>query len=641
MNTLTVEQRDYQTEAPVIIVESLKENKRALIVMATGLGKTITCGLTLEEYFNGTPSFRALYLCDRSLSLDQAEKEFFEKLNIKAKPARFYGPDKAKGSHDRSIVFASFQKLGSALEWYKQFDRNHFDLVIVDEAHHAFAPTYHSIINYFKSDSCPLLGMTATPYRFDQKDIEKLFGPPVVSIGLEEGIVMGWLAELEYLILSDDLDDEKLKKIIDSELKGRKNKPTITSLNSTLFIRKRDDEIVRHVKYHTQQGKKTLIFCQSIAQADQFTYLLGPAAREFHSQKGHKHNEEALREFKGGPIKYLLTVDKLNEAFDMPEVEVVVFLRSTESRRIFFQQLGRGLRKTQTKRKVLVLDFVSNCERLMYLATLANNIKVASDKKFAKLIGKDSEYLKRNAEPGSEFEIFFKSSDQQLSPPTNVYEPSNIMRPRPKNEPIYFTIEGTGFSFTFTEKVIEIMKLMKMIKEGFYPTWQEASAVAISAGIRGRDDYRKQYEDLDIRLPSNPETTYKDFPGWAIFLQTNRKSKESPRSRDGFYQTWQEARVAIRKLKINSWREYVADYIKDEKLPSNPARVYSDFPGWLEYLGTHPYDTWQDVVVAAKQLGIKGGDEYRKRYSEDPRLRAHVPQLYPGFPGWKTIFAKK
>jgi len=92
-----LEQRDYQTDIPAKVAEKLRQTMRALIVMATGLGKTITCGLTVQEYFKHVNSFRVLYLCDRTIALDQAEKEFLEKLEIKVKPARFYASNQARG----------------------------------------------------------------------------------------------------------------------------------------------------------------------------------------------------------------------------------------------------------------------------------------------------------------------------------------------------------------------------------------------------------------------------------------------------------------------------------------------------------------------------------------------------------------
>lgn len=649
---LQIEKRDYQTQAPFIIVKALKETLRALIVMATGLGKTITCGLFLKEYFKGKNSFRVLYICDRNLGLDQAEEEFFEKLNIKAKPSRFYGDSEARGiKGGKQIVFASFQKLASAKEWYKQFPQNHFDMIIVDEAHHAFAPTYYSVIKYFNHDKCPIVGMTATPYRADQKDIKNLFGPPVIDISLEEGIVMGWLANLKYLIMSDDLDNEKLQKMIDAELSHKRKKPSIHSLNQTLFIRKRDSEIVKQIKLHTQGGKKTLIFCQSIAQAEWFTELLGVSSREYHSGKNSKLNAKVLAEFKDGGVKYLLTVDKLNEAFDMPEVEVVVFLRATDSKRIFFQQLGRGLRKTQTKREVLVLDFVANIERLMYLATFAEEVKVISDKVVAGnyLEGKMKNFESDTSLKGGLDRIISSEQGVPISMAPNqlkvVEQPSqrsdtNLTLPPHFSMPekLFYTIEGLGFSFNFNHRIIEAMKLLKVIHEGFYPTWQEASNAAIKLGIKTFANYwhRKFYRN-DLRLPSDPKSTYKNFPGWDIFL-TGQNYVE-------FYSTWQEASTTAKKLGARNSTDYLKEiYKKDPRLPSDPTTTYKNFPGWKKFFGKREkvfYSTWQEASRVVRNLGFKTSKEYRKKYKIDTSLPAMPNDFYKDFPGWSVFLKSK
>lgn len=621
-----LEQREYQTKAPEVIVQKLRQTMRALIVMATGLGKTITCGLTIQEYFKNVTSFRILYLCDRNLALSQAEKEFLEKLDMKVKPARFYAGSEVSGSKDeKTIVFASFQKMSSAREWYKQFPHDHFDLIIVDEAHHAFAQTYYAIIRYFLIDPCPIIGMTATPYRADQKDIKHLFGPPVVEISLEEGIAMGWLADLEYQILSDDLDEEKLEKIIDKELGDKRGRrPGLRSLNSTLFVRKRDAEIAKQIKFYSPQGRKTLIFCQSIAQANHFCPFLGAAAMVFHSRKNKNENEKTLREFREGPVKYLLVVDKLNEAFDMPEVEVVVFLRSTDSKRIFFQQLGRGLRKTRTKRRVVILDFVANCERLIHLATLASNIKSFSEKRL----------LEENLETN----IFFSGVAQEEQTEFDVFLGKTQPARKVIDNPV-FTIEGNGFNFVFTHKIMEMMYLLKVIRGEFYPTWQEASVAAISLGIKSRRDYKENYAK-DRLLPSEPEVRYEDFPGYPKFLGTKKT----------YYPTWQEASVAAKNLNIQNQDQYVNDrrYRLDPRLVGWPVRYYPNFPGWAIFFGKkskpnrrNTYSKWQEAASAAISIGITSHPTYRKLYKNDPYLPSRPETKYKNFPGWKKFFSKK
>lgn len=481
-----LEERGYQIKSVAPAVAALQTTLKALIVMATGLGKTVVCGMAINEYFKHKSSFRILYLCDKSIGLSQSEQEFLGKMQMQIEAARMYGDHHAKVSRrGKTITFASFQKLNSAREWYKQFSQNHFDLIVVDEAHYAFAPTYYEVIKYFANNGkTPLLGMTATPYRSDQKDIRQLFGEPVVNIPLEDGIAMGALADFTYSINADDLDESKLDSIIKRELKGQRRRPTIKSLNTTLFIKKRDQEIVKQIKYETRNGEKTLIFCKSIAQANRFAELLGPKAKPYHSKIDKKANAAVLKDFKTGNTKYLLTVDKLNEAFDMPEVEVIVFLRSTSSRRIFMQQLGRGLRKNREKKVVKILDFAGNCERLVMLATLVDNMKKAQER-FGAAMDSPTVLKKRRAT-------------------------STIQR--------VYDLKGEHCNFVFTHKVVKMLELLRVIRDGFYKTWQEASLAAISLGFKTGEAYKLGYRS-DLRLHSNPEKFYRDFPGWDKFLE--------------------------------------------------------------------------------------------------------------------------
>lgn len=172
----------------------------------------------------------------------------------------------------------------------------------------------------------------------------------------------------------------------------------------------------------------------------------------------------------------------------------------------------------------------------------------------------------------------------------------------------------------------------------FYPTWQEASAMAASLGILSSYDYHKKAKILDNRLPSNPNVYYKDFPGWDVF---SSKIDGERASKGNKYLTWQEASKAAIALGMDSSTSY--DYRLDNRLPSCPNQYYSDFPGWKIFLGIvliEKYSTWQEASVSAINMYIYGPKNYKIKYDRDPRLPKHPDYFYKDFPGWKEFLGK-
>lgn len=172
---------------------------------------------------------------------------------------------------------------------------------------------------------------------------------------------------------------------------------------------------------------------------------------------------------------------------------------------------------------------------------------------------------------------------------------------------------------------------------GFYATWQEASKVAIEAGIKGAEDYKKRYKTLNPRLPSNPRGVYQDFPGWKVFLDKS------------FYSTWQEASKIAIEAGIRSGRKYKERYkTLDFHLPSCPDRIYSDFPGWIVFLGKDKkrekedfYLTWQEASKVVIKAGVEGRSDYKECYkSIDSKLPFYPSIFYSDFPGWKIFLAR-
>ncbi len=363
----------HQRQAQLAITVARESGKHAgLMVMATGLGKNLTAALEYEKFRRSMlrrgKRSRLLFLAHQSHMLDQARETYEMRLGRRISCGMFNDVFKETKA---DAVFATFQSMDKVLFGKKgkkrrPFGRHGFDYVIIDESHHSHAHTYRRVIRYFKPRFT--LAMTATPDRADLQDIRDLYGPEVYSLPLEEGLARGLLAPVDYRLVTDGL--HKLS-ILDTPI-GRLS---VKRLNKTLFIPRRDAEIAKIILQHArrQPDARMMIFCPSIKYCTRLERHL-PNAVAIHSRLTDKEQADRQAKFRTGDYTTVLTVDKFNEGIDIPEANIIVFLRSTASRRIFLQQLGRGLRKLRGKRNVLVLDFAANCERLQMVNTLWRSV---------------------------------------------------------------------------------------------------------------------------------------------------------------------------------------------------------------------------------------------------------------------------
>ncbi|HLD26241.1 MAG TPA: integrase repeat-containing protein [Candidatus Andersenbacteria bacterium] len=172
-----------------------------------------------------------------------------------------------------------------------------------------------------------------------------------------------------------------------------------------------------------------------------------------------------------------------------------------------------------------------------------------------------------------------------------------------------------------------------------FATWQEASAVVVAAGVTGAKEYYERHQEIDARLPSNPDRSYGDFPGWYTFLAKQQK-----------YSTWQEASLVAIAAGVSGMRDYYDRcHAIDPRLPFAPYQKYPDFPGWYIFLGKDKptlsrkrYATWQEASAVAVASGVSTRKEYVKRYRDiDLQLPGSPDSYYPDFPGWRIFLGKK
>lgn|GEM_PF-871801 len=362
-----IEIREEQAECLDAIQEARTAGRdRALVQMATGLGKTMVVAADVKRFLADKPGARVLFLCHQNDILQQAQESFSNIIGDQHSYGAFTG--EAKDYHEVTCLFASFQAMR---EWREAFMPDEFDYIVVDESHHAKAATYEPTLNYFKPEF--MLGVTATPDRHDLRDIREIFGPEIYKLSLEEAIARNLLTSVDYHVITDDIAD--LRVLRDSY--GRRY--SYSELDREIFVPKRTEEIIRIIKERSEvlNNPKRIIFCKSIEQANEYAVHFD-GAFALHSRIPKNEQDQLIHHFKNDIIQTLLVVDMFNEGIDIPEANQIVFLRSTESKTVFLQQLGRGLRKHPGKDKVQVLDFVANCDRLAMLKEFWEEIETAA-----------------------------------------------------------------------------------------------------------------------------------------------------------------------------------------------------------------------------------------------------------------------
>jgi len=368
------ESREYQLQAWDALWQAREAGSdRGLVHLATGLGKTSVAVFDYAKFradrlANGERA-RGLFVVHQTNILQQANERFAQVLpDIKRTKS-------VGGRIDPSadVTFATFQSLTRNAS---SMPVDAFDYIIYDEAHHIEAKSYKKVVEHFQPTF--QLGLTATPERMDDKRITDHFGEAVYSKSLPEALAEGYLASVKYT----PIYDEAVIELIDSGFSPEK----LARLRQLLEVEPRNEEIVSKILEAQQairdkEGKdivKTIIFCADIEHANDIANLVGGTS--YHSAKDGATKDNILNRFRGNGLETITVRDMFNEGVDIPDARLVVFLRTTQSKTIYEQQLGRGLRKSGNKINVDVLDFVANIERLDMVYTLATDVEEAKDK---------------------------------------------------------------------------------------------------------------------------------------------------------------------------------------------------------------------------------------------------------------------
>lgn len=338
----TIIPREAQKEALEALENVIEEGyDKAMVVMATGLGKTYLAAFFAEKFQ------KVLFIAHRMEILRQAKRSFQRVLRHRTH-GLFAGGIKEKKA---DCLFASNLTLFMEQNLL-QFSPNEFDLIIVDEFHHAAAKTYERILEYFRPQF--LLGITATPYRMDGKDVFAICeGNVAYQIHFIEAIQRQWLCPFHYYGVYDEIDYAKIQWL------GNRYD------EEQLLLAQLKEDIAEKIFHAWQKHKqtRTLAFCSSIKQAEflaNFFQEKGIRAASAHSQGGEFTREEVIKRLEEKKLDIVFTVDLFNEGVDIPSLDTLLFVRPTESLTIFTQQIGRGLRLHDEKEYCVIIDLIGN-----------------------------------------------------------------------------------------------------------------------------------------------------------------------------------------------------------------------------------------------------------------------------------------
>ncbi|WP_205162253.1 DUF3427 domain-containing protein [Arthrobacter roseus] len=337
--------------------ERIKGFNRNLVVAATGTGKTVIAALDYKRLAESAGrDLKLLFVAHRQEILKQSMRTYRDVMQDGAFGELYVGEHKPQ---QWKHLFASVQSLaGLGVE---QFEPGYFDIVVIDEFHHAMAPTYRQVLDHFQPQQ--FLGLTATPERGDGVDVAKQFfdGRTASELRLWDALEADLLVPFHYFGVSDDVDLSQLEW-------NRGNYDTAQLDRLYTGNDARASKVIRELrdKVTSTQHMRALGFCVSVQHAHYMAEVFNRAGIASVAIDGSTNDDEratALARLRDGQINCIFTVDLFNEGLDLPQVDTVLMLRPTQSATIFLQQLGRGLRRAEGKSVLTVMDFIGQQRR--------------------------------------------------------------------------------------------------------------------------------------------------------------------------------------------------------------------------------------------------------------------------------------
>lgn len=511
------EPRGAQIEALYSLEKSREEGfDKGLVVAATGIGKTYLSAFDSAKYN------KILFVAHREEIIKQAAQSF-KNVRNSDDIGFFYSNQK---DTKNSFIFALVQTLGK--EQYlneEYFSKDYFDYIIVDEFHHAVSSNYKKIIDYFTPKF--LLGLTATPERLDSKDVFALCDYNMVyEVRLKDAINKGWLVPFRYYGIYDETVNYE-------DIDYKNGKYDDKQLEEALMLNKRGEVILNH--YLKYNSKRAIGFCTSRHHAEYMAKVFNenniPSAAVYSGEKGEYSEERniALSKLTSGELKVIFSVDMFNEGLDVPAIDMVMFLRPTQSPTIFLQQLGRGLRKFKDKKYLNVLDFIGNYKKANLVPFLLSGKEYSASE------------CKKNKQGDYEFpeecivdfdfkiiDIFKKQAEREMKVKDKVKEQfeivSQMLGYRPSRVELFTYMDDEVYQNIRSKAMNPFSNYLEYIKENDKLTYDEE----ILYNSRGREfinmiettsmskTYKMPvllafYNDGDIKMEILEDDIYKSF----------------------------------------------------------------------------------------------------------------------------------
>jgi superfamily II DNA or RNA helicase/SOS-response transcriptional repressor LexA len=376
---LEITPNSMQIEALENLKNVRKENNKALIISATGTGKTYLAAFDAKAF---NPK-KLLFVVHR-LNIAKKAMRTFQSVFGKTKTMGLYSGNQRK--LDKDFVFSTVQTISKS-NHLGLFDKDFFDYIIIDESHRSGADSYIRLIEYFNPSF--LLGMTATPDRTDDKDIYSLYDHNIAyEIRLNKAMEENMLIPFHYYGVTDlSVNNEILENESDFRL---------------LTAEERVNKIISKIEFYGSDNGITrgLIFCSKKNEAKELSDKFNQKGYKTIALTGDSSEDERTKAIEllesddlSIKLDYIFTVDIFNEGIDIPKINQVIMIRPTESAIIFIQQLGRGLRKTDNKYYLTIIDFIGNYKN-NYLIPIALYGDTSFNKdKIRKLISEGSSMI--------------------------------------------------------------------------------------------------------------------------------------------------------------------------------------------------------------------------------------------------------
>ena len=573
---------------------------RALVAVATGMGKTWLAAFDakqLGEALQRRP--RVLVIAHRAHILAQAEAAISLVLDHTFGEGKTSWHIGTSSELDGDLVIASIQKL-SRPSGLDRLAEEHFDFVVMDEVHHAHAPSYRRVLARLNARF--ILGLTATPERTDGVDVASIFDDNLAyhaSIG--DGIAEESLVPFHYVGIKDTVDF--------GQIPWRNGRFAIEELEERVIRSERMDRLWLTMEKHP--ADRTIVFCCSRRHA-LFTrdWLRGKGllAAAVFSGGGSDSYSESLEALRRGKLQCLCVVDMFNEGLDIPAVDRVIMLRPTESKVIFLQQLGRGLRASEGKSRLLVIDFVGNhrifAQRLIHILSLHK--AAANWTTLKKWLNGETPDLPDGCLVDVEVEA--KDLIRQFIPsgPSQAIEAYRAMRDELGRRP----------------------SILEVFNQGFLPR-------AIAARDGSWFDFCRAEGDLN----ENEAIVCEHFGDWLKMLETTAMTKSYKMV---VLRVFMDQESLAGKVDLNQFARVCRKFLQNHEILRRDLQgdghavdhALADDPEWTKWWNKWPIDRWTDLQ-GGKKWFVREGEKFRFAQPVDPRIQPTLEAMTSEIIDWR------